>query len=71
MAGLGLFDPELCATTLKECGYRLEHINNEKEGRLIDLMDHRDSMMSQTELNQWFIDNSFVEPFHPNVQVIK
>jgi len=70
MAGLGLFDPKLCASTLKEYGYNLEHINNEKQGRFIDLESHRDSMMSQTELNQWFIYNQLASYTHPGITKI-
>jgi len=71
MAGLGLFDPELCTSTLKEFGYNLNHIANEKEGRFIELSNHRDKMMTQTELNQWFIRNQLATYLHPNIQKLK
>jgi hypothetical protein len=71
MAGLGLFDPELCASTLKEYGYNFEHIDNEKQGRFYDILSHQDSMMSQTELNQWFKFNQIADYSHPNIQQIK
>lgn len=71
MAGLGLFDPELCASTLKEYGYNFEHIDNEKQGRFYDILSHQDSMMSQTELNQWFKYNQLATYAHPNIQQIK
>lgn len=71
MAGLGLFDKELCLTTLKEFGYNLEHIHSEKEGRYIDLTSNRDKMMTQTELNTWFKKNQMVNPNHPNLQKLR
>jgi hypothetical protein len=71
MAGLGLFEPKLCASILKEYGYSLEHIANEKQGRFFDILSHQDSTMSQTELNQWFNFNQLAAYAHPNIQQIK
>lgn len=69
MAGLGLFDREVCQKQLEEFGYVMELIKEEKHGKLLDLINIRQNLMSQTDLNNWFKDHPLVGAYNDSMKV--
>ena len=69
MAGLGLFDREVCRKQLEEFGYVMELIKEEKHGKLLDLINIRQNLMSQTDLNNWFKDHPLIGAYNDSLKV--
>jgi len=69
MAGLGLFDPKICEQQLKEFGYVMELVGEEKHGKLLDLINIRQNLISQTDLNRWFIDNPLIGTWNDSLRM--
>lgn len=71
MAGLGLFDPALCKKVIEEFGYSMEVISGRKEHFLMMLAKERNSLMSQTDLNRYFLDRPWIDPHQHEVTRLK
>lgn len=69
LAGLGKFDPKVCEDLLREYGYNWDHIQGQKELNLQEILKHRDNLLTQTELNQYFLNTEAVSTQHPNLEI--
>lgn len=67
MAGLGLFDADVCKRVLKEFNYNLDHIQGQKEQRVLDILNIKDHILSQTDLNTRMKNMALVSESHPNL----
>jgi hypothetical protein len=57
MAGLGLFDPEVCRRVLSEYNYNFDHIQGLKQGHLEEILKYKNQIFTPTDLNN-FLKNS-------------
>lgn len=69
MAGLGLFDPEVCRKQIANFGYIEELIREEKISKQIELSNIRQNLMSQTDLNLWFLKNPMIGAYNHSLKV--
>lgn len=69
MAGLGLFDPEVCRKQIEEFGYVMELIQEEKVSRRLEIENIRQNLISQTDLNRWFLDNPMIGAYNETMKV--
>jgi tryptophan halogenase len=69
MAGLGLFDPAVCQRNLEEFGYVMELVREEKHGKFLDLVEIRQNLMSQTDLNLWFLNNPLIGAYNDSMRL--
>jgi hypothetical protein len=57
MAGLGLFDPEVCRRVLTEYNYNFDHIQGIKQAHLEEILKYKNQIFTPTDLNN-FLKNS-------------
>lgn len=69
MAGLGLFDAETCKRVLTEFNYNMDHIQGQKEQRLLEVLNIKEHVLTQTKLNKLMKNMEEVPETHDNLQV--
>lgn len=66
MAGLGLFDQQVCRRVLKEYGHNFDHIQGHKQLLAEDISKHKDKIFTATDLNNFLKNMQEQQDHHPN-----